>query len=341
MATSVGSCSGDFMETVLVAGGVGSRTRLALDQAGSRSFVSDNVSNGHREYVQWGPLEVGDIGDAARLNVVFVAHTEVGVSVRDLDASFDNSVNGSLTLIQATHWAGVNVLMLSSTRPTFRYPLNPYGYSKLIVERVLADYDRYVVFRSLMTRYFNAAWADVNGRIPARRKVETRAIPLTIQVGRGLRLTIFCDDYDTREDTAGCDYIHMRGAEGHVSALRRLSGGHPRALNLATGVGTTVTNWSTAWCGRQAIRSRSRWRSTAPRRRWGHLGRRQRQSRPGAGLGPAARPRRHSLQYLALAPVASEQGPPTTVVKASRLHLNKTSGTAVRPSTQTRILRCA
>lgn len=259
------------MQTVLVTGGagyVGSHACLALAEAGFRPVVFDDLSNGHREHVQWGPLEEGDIRDAARLDAVFSAHNpvavlhfaariEVGESVKNPGAFFDNNVGGTITLIEAARRADVNAMVFSSTCATFgdpvslpmtethpQAPINPYGRSKLMVEQALADYGRYVGFKSAVMRYFNAAGADPEGRIGEWHEPETHAIPLAIQVAIGQRahFTIFGDDYDTRDGTAVRDYVHVLDlADAHVSALRRLlAGGSSESYNLGTGTGTTV-----------------------------------------------------------------------------------------------------
>lgn len=259
------------MQTVLVTGGagyVGAHCCLALAEAGFRPIVFDNLSNGHREHVKWGALEVGDIRDAARLDAVFATHApiavlhfaariEVGESMKNPGAFFSNNVGGSITLIDAARRAGVNALVFSSTCATFgdpeaipmneshpQSPLNPYGRSKLMVEHALADYDRYVGFRSAVMRYFNAAGADPDGRIGEWHEPETHAIPLAIQAALGQRpnFTIFGDDYDTRDGTAVRDYVHVLDlADAHVAALKRLlAGGSSEAFNLGSGTGTTV-----------------------------------------------------------------------------------------------------
>ncbi|MCY1646143.1 UDP-glucose 4-epimerase GalE [Caulobacter sp. SL161] len=259
------------MQTVLVTGGagyVGSHCCLALAEAGFRPIVFDDLSNGHREHVQWGPLEVGDIRDAARLDAVFAAYApvavmhfaariEVGESVKNPGAFFDTNVGGTITLIEAARRAGVKVMVFSSTCATFgdpvelpmnethpQAPLNPYGRSKLMVEQALADYDRYVGLKSAVMRYFNAAGADPQGRIGEWHEPETHAVPLAIQVALGQRprFTIFGDDYDTRDGTAVRDYVHVLDlADAHVAALKRLlAGGSSETYNLGTGTGTTV-----------------------------------------------------------------------------------------------------
>lgn len=259
------------MNTVLVVGGagyVGSHACLALAEAGFRPVVFDDLSNGHREHVRWGELEVGDVRDGARLDAVFVKHRpvailhfaariEVGESVKNPGVFFDNNVGGAITLIEAARRAEVNALVFSSTCATFgepvylpmderhpQAPLNPYGRSKLMVEQMLADYDRCLGFRSAVMRYFNAAGADPEGRIGEWHDPETHAIPLAIQVAMGRRphFTIFGDDYDTRDGTAVRDYVHVLDlADAHVAALRRLlAGGSSDSYNLGTGTGTTV-----------------------------------------------------------------------------------------------------
>lgn len=259
------------MPTVLVTGGagyLGSHACLALSEAGFTPVVFDDLSNGHREHVQWGPLEVGDIGDAAHLNAIFERHQpvavlhfaariEVGESTRDPGAFYKTNVGGTVELIEAARRAGVNALVFSSTCATFgdpvalpmneshpQVPLNPYGRSKLMVEQLLADYDRYVGFRSTVLRYFNAAGADPQGRIGEWHEPETHAIPLAFEVALGQRkqFTIFGDDYDTRDGTALRDYVHVLDlADAHVSALKRLlAGGASTSFNLGTGTGTTV-----------------------------------------------------------------------------------------------------
>ena len=174
-------------QTVLVTGGagyVGSHACLRLAEAGFTPVVYDNLSNGHRQFVQWGPLEEGDIRDGDRLDLVmaryqpvavmhFAALIEVGESVKYPGRFYDNNVGGAISLIEAATRARVKGLVFSSTCATYgepvqvpmdethpQEPLNPYGRSKLMIEQALADYDRYAGFRSVSLRYFNAAGAD-------------------------------------------------------------------------------------------------------------------------------------------------------------------------------------
>ena len=259
------------MQTVLVSGGagyVGSHTCLRLAGAGLQPVVYDNLSNGHAEFVQWGPLEIGDIADPGRLDEVFAKYQpvavlhfaaliEVGESVKFPGRFYENNVAGALTLIEATRRAGVKAFVFSSTCATYgdplklpmdethpQAPLNPYGHSKLMVEQILRDLDRYSDFRSVILRYFNAAGADPEGRIGEWHDPETHAIPLAIQAAMGSNrgFKIFGDDYETRDGTAVRDYIHVLDlADAHVLALKRLlAGAGSDIFNLGTGTGTTV-----------------------------------------------------------------------------------------------------
>ena len=259
------------MTTVLVSGGagyVGSHVCLRLAEAGFTPVVFDNLSNGHAEFVRWGPLEEGDIRDAARLDEVFARHKpvallhfaaliEVGESVKVPGRFYENNVAGSLTLIEAARRAGVGAMVFSSTCATYgdpvalpmdeghpQAPLNPYGHSKLMVEQILRDLDAYAGFRSVILRYFNAAGAEPEGRIGEWHEPETHAIPLAIRAALGSNqgFKIFGDDYDTRDGTAVRDYIHVLDlADAHVLALKHLlAGGQSEVFNLGTGTGTTV-----------------------------------------------------------------------------------------------------
>jgi UDP-glucose 4-epimerase len=260
------------MTNILVVGGagyIGSHTCLDLSNKGFTPIVYDNLSNGHAEFVKWGMLEEGDIRDRGRLDEVlrkyqpaaivhFAALIEVGESVKDPTAFFENNIGGTLTLLGAAQDAGVDRLVFSSTCATYgmpetipmdemhaQMPINPYGRSKLIVEQMLGDLDRHKGFRSVVLRYFNAAGADPEGRIGERHSPETHAIPLAIEAALGRRagFKIFGSDYDTRDGTCVRDFVHVMDlADAHSRAVRYLlDGGDSVALNLGTGHGTTVS----------------------------------------------------------------------------------------------------
>ena len=259
------------MRDILVVGGggyIGSHTCLDLAEKGYTPIVYDNFSNGHREFVKWGPVEEGDIRDRARLDEVFrkyapaavihfAALIEVGESVKDPLAFYENNVAGSLTLFAAARAANCRRLVFSSTCATYgvpeqtpmtethpQAPINPYGRSKLITEEILRDLCAHDGFRAVTLRYFNAAGADPEGRIGERHDPETHAVPLAIEAALGRRngFSIFGDDYDTRDGSCVRDFVHVMDlAEAHTRAIDHLlNNGRSVALNLGTGKGTTV-----------------------------------------------------------------------------------------------------
>jgi UDP-glucose 4-epimerase len=259
------------MENILVAGGagyIGSHTCLDLYSKGFTPIVYDNLSNGHAEFVKWGPLEIGDIRDRTKLDDVlkrykpqaivhFAAAIEVGASVRDPCAYYDNNVAGTITLLSAAQAAGIDKFVFSSTCATYgvpssvpmneahaQMPINPYGHSKLIVEQILQELDRYQGFRSCVLRYFNAAGADPEGRIGEWHLPETHAIPIAMDAALGRRpyFQIMGTDYDTRDGSCVRDFVHVLDlADAHTRAIEHLlNKGTSQALNLGTGHGTTV-----------------------------------------------------------------------------------------------------
>jgi UDP-glucose 4-epimerase len=259
------------MVNVLVAGGagyIGAHTCLDLHNKGFKPVVFDNLSNGHREFVKWGPLEVGDIRDRRKLDEVFkkykpeaimhfAAAIEVGESTRDPGEYYENNVAGTITLLRAAQAAGIDNIVFSSTCATYGVPLslpiseshiqapiNPYGRSKLIVEQILRDLDTYQDFRSCVLRYFNAAGADPEGRIGEWHSPETHAIPIAIEAALGRRphFQVLGTDYETRDGSCVRDFVHVLDlADAHSRAVEHLlNKGKSFALNLGTGHGTTV-----------------------------------------------------------------------------------------------------
>jgi UDP-glucose 4-epimerase len=259
------------MTNILVAGGagyIGAHACLDLFNKDFTPIVYDNLSNGHAEFVKWGPLEIGDIRDRNKLDEVlrkyqplaimhFAAAIEVGDSFRDPIGCYDNNVAGTITLLRAAQAAGIDKIVFSSTCATYGVPLsipmnethaqspiNPYGRSKLIVEQILKDADLYQGFRSFILRYFNAAGADPEGRIGEWHSPETHAIPIAIETALGRRphFQILGTDYDTRDGSCVRDFVHVLDlADAHTRAIEHLlNSGTSHALNLGTGYGTTV-----------------------------------------------------------------------------------------------------
>jgi UDP-arabinose 4-epimerase len=256
---------------ILVTGGagyIGSHTSKALAAAGYTPVVLDNLSSGHRWAVRWGPLVVADIADRARVKSVvkewdieavihFAAHAYVGESIRQPKKYFDNNVTKTLALLDTLLEAGVSKVVLSSSCATYgvphklpiseghpQEPINPYGASKLFVEKILYWYEVAYGLRHMNLRYFNAAGADPDGEIGEDHDPETHLIPLVIAAAQGMNPTfeIFGTDYDTADGTAVRDYVHVCDlARAHINALDYLlAGGHSASVNLGTGRGHSV-----------------------------------------------------------------------------------------------------
>jgi UDP-glucose-4-epimerase GalE len=230
--------------------------------------VFDNLSRGHREAVRWGPLVEGDLAerskltealDRHRISVVmhFAAYAYVGESVTDPALYYANNLGGSLALLDAMREVGVDKIVFSSTCATYgtparvpiretmpQLPVNPYGETKLAIERALHWYGEAYGLRWVSLRYFNAAGADPEGEIGERHEPETHLVPLVLEAALGDRrhIDIYGTDYPTPDGTAIRDYVHVQDlAEAHLRALERLSaGGQSAALNLGTGRGHSV-----------------------------------------------------------------------------------------------------
>ncbi|MEN3793934.1 UDP-glucose 4-epimerase GalE [Fulvimarina sp. MAC3] len=256
---------------ILVVGGagyIGSHTCLDLSEQGCLPVTYDNLSNGHAEFVQWGPLETGELADTDRLSDVmakyhpeaivhFAGLIEVGQSVKDPLSFYSNNVSGTISLLTAAERNGIDKIVFSSTCATYglpktvplsedhpQAPINPYGHSKLLVETILRDCAAYRDLKPVILRYFNAAGADFEGRIGERHDPETHVVPIAIDVALGRRDQFVCNgtDYDTRDGSAVRDYVHVADlARAHSRAVSYLlNGGDAVTLNLGTGHGTTV-----------------------------------------------------------------------------------------------------
>ena len=258
-------------QSILVTGGagyVGSHACKALAVAGYRPVVYDNLSRGHREAVCWGPLLEGDLHDRERLVAAlrehqigavmhFAAFAYVGESVAEPAIYYRNNVGGTLALLSAMREAAVGTIVFSSTcavygipdrlpigETTVKVPLNPYGETKLAIERALHWYAGAYGLRFAALRYFNAAGADIDGEIGEEHEPETHLIPRVLRaaLGTGDPVEVYGTDYPTADGTAIRDYIHVADlADAHVRALLYLSaGGDSGALNLGTGEGCSV-----------------------------------------------------------------------------------------------------
>lgn len=249
------------------AGYIGSHMAKHLAGFGHQVTVLDNLSTGHAEAVQWGELRQIDLLDPQALDQVFstarfdaVMHfcavSLVGVSVREPYEYYVNNVTGTLNLLQAMKRHDVSRLVFSSTAAVYgqpkkdlidedhpQTPINPYGESKLMVERVLRDAAIAYGLRSVSLRYFNAAGASPEGEIGEAHEPETHLIPNVLRalLGRG-NLKVFGQDYPTPDGTCIRDYVHVNDiASAHRLALEYLEhheGAH--VFNLGSGIGFSV-----------------------------------------------------------------------------------------------------
>jgi len=258
-------------QAVLVVGGagyIGGHTCKALARAGFLPVVLDNLSTGHGDFVRWGPLVKADMRDMAMVVETirrygcaavlhFAACAYVGESVVDPAKYYDNNVTGTLSLLAGMRMADCNALVFSSTCAVYGQPaqvpiveetrpdpINPYGASKLMVERILADFRPAYGLRSTALRYFNACGADPDGEIGELRDPETHLISRAMMALQGhiSDFAVFGSDFETPDGTAIRDYIHVADlADGHVAALARLLAGSPGSVfNLGTGHGHSV-----------------------------------------------------------------------------------------------------
>ncbi|MDR0484860.1 MAG: UDP-glucose 4-epimerase GalE, partial [Alphaproteobacteria bacterium] len=218
-------------------------------QKGYEPIVFDNLDYGHRYAIKWGKFIKGDLNNFHDINsaiktvkpdgiVHCAAYTYVGESVENPAKYYQNNVVGSLNLFKAMIENNINNLVFSSTCATFgdikelpilettpQKPISPYGTSKLMVEMMLADFDRAYGLKHINLRYFNVCGADVDGEIGEDHNPETHLIPLVIDVAIGKRenIKIFGDDYNTPDGTCLRDYIHVNDlANAHILALEYL-----------------------------------------------------------------------------------------------------------------------
>jgi UDP-glucose 4-epimerase len=256
------------MKTILVTGGagyIGSHTVKHLIEHGYNCIVLDNLVYGHREAVHSDvPFERIDLLDPAGLKsmfakyqfdavIHFAAFAYVGESVKDPQKYYINNVVGTLNLLAAMLAASVKDIVFSSTCATYgepkytpidevhpQNPINPYGANKVMIERIFSDYWYAYSLRWIALRYFNAAGSG--GGIGESHNPETHLIPLVLQaLQTGEPVKVFGTDYETPDGTCIRDYIHVQDlAAAHRLALENLENYHG-ALNLGTGVGTSVS----------------------------------------------------------------------------------------------------
>jgi UDP-glucose 4-epimerase len=257
--------------SLLVTGGagyVGSHVARQLTEAGHEVVVYDNLSTGHAWAVLGGALVVGDLEDRRRLEAVlaerpfdavlhFAASIWVGESVEDPAKYYRNNAVNALGLFELAAQYGIRRIVLSSTAAVYGQPeispidedaplapINPYGASKMMAERMLADIGRAHGISHAILRYFNVAGADPQARIGEATPNNSHLIKLACETACGLReaMAIHGTDYPTEDGTCIRDYIHVEDlAEAHVRALEHLMAGGPSLVaNCGYGRGYSV-----------------------------------------------------------------------------------------------------
>lgn len=260
---------------ILVTGGagyIGSHLVSALLERGEDVIVFDSLELGHMEtvetlkelgnlkFVQGNLKNLDDIRGVFLVNKInavvhFAAYSQVGESVINPQKYYYNNVYGTLNLLNAMLEFGVKKIVFSSTAAVYgepkytpidenhpQNPINPYGNSKLMVERILDDYDRAYGLKSVRLRYFNACGADSKARIGEWHNPETHLIPNILKADSAKTFKMFGDDYDTKDGTCVRDYINVEDlASAHIKALEYLNnGGQTDYFNLGTNEGNSV-----------------------------------------------------------------------------------------------------
>lgn len=257
--------------SILVCGGagyIGSHMVAELLQNGEDVVILDNFEKGHRDAILGGKLYEGDLRDRDILDKIFTenkieavidfaAYSLVGESVEEPLKYFQNNIGSTINLLEAMKDHNVKYIVFSSTAATYgepenipileedkTFPTNPYGESKLAVEKILKWCDRAYGIKYTVLRYFNAAGAHISGKIGEDHRPESHLIPIILQVALDQRekIMIFGDDYNTEDGTCVRDYIHVSDlASAHLLALNRLrKGGESKIYNLGNGKGFSV-----------------------------------------------------------------------------------------------------
>ncbi len=258
------------MPKILVTGGagyIGSHTVYLLEQRGYDVTIIDDLSRGHEHNVEGKKFHKITLSDTEGLTRVlsgagfdavihFAAYIAVGESTKDPELYFANNVSGTISLLTALQKTGISRLVFSSTAAVYGEPervpilessplapVNPYGESKVMIEKILGWLDRYRGFRSVCLRYFNACGCIPEAGLGEEHEPETHLIPLVLRAVRtGNPVTIFGDDYPTADGTCIRDYIHVLDlAEAHIVAVEYLlKGGATNQFNVGTGTGRSV-----------------------------------------------------------------------------------------------------
>ncbi len=258
-------------EKIMVVGGagyIGSHVNKELHKAGYDTLVYDNLSTGNKNSVVAGTFVEGDIGDKEALKKVFktynissvmhfAAFIDVEESVHNPAKYYHNNVVNTLTLLDTMLEHSINRFLFSSSAAIYGMPkadlidenhetnpINPYGYTKLVVEKIMQDYDQAYGLCYCSLRYFNAAGGDPDKKLRNLKFKESNLIPVLLRNVRNDNApsTVFGTDYPTRDGTCVRDFIHIIDlASAHIKGVERLlSGGDSQAYNLGNGKGYTV-----------------------------------------------------------------------------------------------------
>lgn len=260
---------------ILITGGagyIGSHLAMALLEKGEEIIIFDSLELGHIEtietlkkygklkFVQGNLKNLDDIRGVFLVNKIdavvhFAAYSQVAESVKNPQKYYYNNVYGTLNLLNAMLEFGVKKIVFSSTAATYgepnyvpidekhtQNPINAYGNSKLMVERILDDYDKAYDLKSVRLRYFNVAGADSESRIGEWHEPETHLIPNVLKADESKSFKMFGTDYDTVDGTCVRDYINVEDlAAAHIKALEYLNnGGKTDYFNLGTNDGNSV-----------------------------------------------------------------------------------------------------
>lgn len=261
----------DFSSSILVTGGagyIGSHVCKALYKAGYLPVVLDNLSQGHKEFVKWGPLEVADLLDQKRCKEIIAQYKPLAVMHFASKASviesqknpikyYENNLLATCNLLKECVEQDINYFIFSSSCAVFgnpihtpirendpKNPISVYGRSKKIIEEILQDFDQAYNIKSVSLRYFNAAGADLQGELGEIHEPETHLIPIALQTALFQRekMTVFGNDFPTTDGSAIRDYIHVEDlASAHLLALKYLiKENKSDVFHLGSGSGISV-----------------------------------------------------------------------------------------------------
>lgn len=256
---------------ILIVGGagyIGSEINKELTESGYKTVVFDALLSGHKEAVKWGEFVEGNLNNLEDIRGVFkkyqieavldfAAFIEVGESVINPEKYYFNNLVNTLNLLKVMMEFKVNKIIFSSTAATYgepkytpidekhpQWPINPYGWTKLMIERIFADYDVAYGLKYVALRYFNACGANEEADIGENHNPESHLIPLILDAAIGKRenIKIFGTDYPTSDGTCIRDYVHVVDlASAHLLALKYLlDGGESKQYNLGNGKGFSV-----------------------------------------------------------------------------------------------------